>query len=307
VFTDAFAEAAVDLETSKGDAGKGNGDATATVDQPKGQLASDRESTEKPEKDGELETVESKPAETKAKPSDEPSRIALLEQQYNTLQGMFRAEKEKWDQERTDLLAAKPVERTETKPLDFDETFGLSEDEKKELSEYNEEFDVVSKFEGLKRKAERIQLLDAIDSRFKMFEEALTSIASEIQKTTDVSHFGEIRTAHSDFETLRDSGEIKAWIQVQPKYLQTGLLAAYKGGSADEVIDMITRFKRETGRLAERKETKKDEGITDERKKQRLQNLTVVSDRKSPVSAETTEKDKNDFSTAFKEAITGIG
>ena len=64
--------------------------------------------------------------------------------------------------------------------------------------------------------------------------------------TTEASAF---RTAvldkHNDYDVVFP--KLEPWIKSQPAYLQAGMLHAYNAGSAEDVIDLVTRYKAAAG------------------------------------------------------------
>lgn len=59
-------------------------------------------------------------------------------------------------------------------------------------------------------------------------------------------HLAAIQAAHPDFAEVLEP--IKTWIDQQPAYLQAPLKEVYEKGNTPDVIDLFTRFKKETGR-----------------------------------------------------------
>lgn len=304
-FSGAFNEAA----GIGGKGGEGTGESQLeNTDQLTGEQS---ESDEKPEGEalettGEVKSSETSETASAEQPKSDSEKVSALEQalatanqRFQTLEGMFRAERDAWARKEAELTS-----KPQLGPVD--ENAGLTDDEKALLKEYEEEFDTVSKAESLRRKALETRLRTEIgaemEGKFELFRAALNEVAKAVQETVDSNHFGKIKSVHKDFESLRDSGKIKTWIESQPKYLQPSLKAAYSEGEADDVIDLITRFKQETGL------DKKQPPPTNLTQKNRLQNITVVSDRRAPVSPETPGK-AQDFSGAFNEALrtAGIG
>jgi hypothetical protein len=305
VFTSAFSEA-IGKGTESTD-GKGESQPKEEAGQPEDKPG---ESTEKVGEQGE---AEEKASETKEE--EKPT----FEQQYKTLQGMFDAEKKKWDEEKESFRQeieqaksksnepSKPEPGAEVKEIDLNDISDLLTDEEKEiLKEHDDDYDSISKAESIRRNATAKKLLQVVDSRFAIVGEALKSIIAEVQKGSDEKHFSAIEAAHKDYKTLRS--DIKAWIGIQPKYLQAGLNEAYSAGSSEEVIDLITRFKKETGRIKpQATDTKETDAETERRKK----SLSSVSDTRSPINAEGEKPAASDFVNAFKEAAmkkaAGIG
>jgi len=70
----------------------------------------------------------------------------------------------------------------------------------------------------------------------------------ELEKIAIERHLSAIRRAHPDFEYLRDSGEIMAWIQRQPRHLRDSLMKDYNEGDANAVIALLTQFKKDNKR-----------------------------------------------------------
>lgn len=76
---------------------------------------------------------------------------------------------------------------------------------------------------------------------------ASSNISSSKKELSDEEHFNIIKKAHPDFQYYRDVGTIKNWIQAKPEPQRSALTKIYNKGTAQEVIDMITLFKRENG------------------------------------------------------------
>ncbi len=212
----------------------------------------------------EIEPV--KPVEDKAKTpvvEKEP-----FEQQYKTLQGIHKHDREVWEGEKAELLTrlealekAQPVvtaKATEEKKAEnasdllhsiFD---SLSEEQKAQLKEYDEEFDVISKMEGLKREAQFKQLKKDLDdfkaeikSQLQPAENLVKTVTEEREADERNSHFAALHEAHSDYETYRDDGSILAWIDAKPKYLQDAMRNTYEKGTVEDVISLLNDFKKD--------------------------------------------------------------
>jgi hypothetical protein len=67
----------------------------------------------------------------------------------------------------------------------------------------------------------------------------------DLERIAKEKHFNTIRNAHPDFDNLRDSGRIVAWIQKQPSRLRDSLLKTYNEGDADSVIALLNQFKKD--------------------------------------------------------------
>lgn len=208
--------------------------------------------------------VDPPPAEPPAAqvPDGTPPAEDTADQRYRTLQGILKKEKETWEQKERDYQteleqlkgsqgapAPAPAPEPAAPPADpvkpGDSFKNLSPEDKAALDEYNDEFDTVSKFEGIKRDA-------AIDSLRNEFKQALDIVIQAIapaittsHEAVEDTHFNAIRGAHSDFETYRDDGSIEAWIDNKPPLLKEAYHKVCEKGTPAEVIELITTFKRE--------------------------------------------------------------
>lgn len=278
---------------------------------------------QKAEEPAKPETPAKQPEETEEK----------YEQRWKTLQGIHKHDKDAWESEKTQLLsqleeakkpkvpdaepALKPTKEQEKVADAFIDS--LTDDQKKQLEEYEKDFDTVSKMEGLKRSLEMKKLRKEmddwkadIDKKQSDIDKKLTDQGSRLSPVvekhqTDVaeSHFNTIKTAHDDYETYRDDGSITTWIESKPKYLQPALKETYSNGTAEDVIDLISDFKKDNNIQTEAStDTSKVVNI-DTKKAERKQALTSVETRRSAVNAGKALVD--DFEGAFEEAVKKIG
>lgn len=69
----------------------------------------------------------------------------------------------------------------------------------------------------------------------------VTQLIAELQDRDNQSHYKSISGAHGDFMEIVESPEFSAWKEAQPD--QESLQKVIDGGSADEIIAMLTAFK----------------------------------------------------------------
>ena len=250
------------------------------------------------------------------------------EQRWRSLQGILKSKDEKYESEKIQLLTElEDLKKTvanlsngnkdnkdKKKGTDKSDSLfdDLTEDEKAELSEYEKDFDSVSKMEGLKRERalKRLEdrILETLEAKTAEIQEKIASrvqpIEESYKKSDEAAHFGTIRGSHPDFETHRDSGAILQWIETKPRYLRESMKATYEQGTAEDVVDLISDFKKENGLL----ETNKDDQShtdnlidMDKRKAEKKQNLTAVITKRGSVDAGQGRTD--DFDSAYNEAL----
>ena len=250
------------------------------------------------------------------------------EQRWKSLQGILKSKDEKYESEKTQLLTeledlkktvanlsnSNKDNKDKKKGTDKSDSLfdDLTEDEKAELSEYEKDFDSVSKMEGLKRERalKRLEdrILETLEAKTAEIQEKIASrvqpIEESYKKSDEAAHFGTIRGSHPDFEKHRDSGAILQWIETKPRYLRESMKATYEKGTAEDVVDLISDFKKENGLL----ETNKDDQShtdnlidMDKRKAEKKQNLTAVITKRGSVDAGQGRTD--DFDSAYNEAL----
>lgn len=249
------------------------------------------------------------------------------EQRWRSLQGILKSKDEKYESEKAQMLAEmeilkKTVANISAEDKDKKDKKGtgksdsifddLSEEDKEALAEYEKDFDSVSKMEGLKRERalKRLEdrILETLEAKTAEIQEKIVSrvqpIEESYKKSDEAAHFGTIRGSHPDFETHRDSGAILKWIETKPRYLRESMKATYEQGTAEDVVDLISDFKKENGLL----ETNEDDQShtdnlidMDKRKAEKKQNLTAVITKRGSVDAGQGRTD--DFDSAYNEAL----
>jgi hypothetical protein len=76
----------------------------------------------------------------------------------------------------------------------------------------------------------------------------------DLERIAKEEYLNTIRSAHPDFDNLRDSGKIVAWIQKQPSRLRDSMLKTYNEGDAGSVIALLNQFKKDKNNTRLRKD-----------------------------------------------------
>lgn len=101
-----------------------------------------------------------------------------------------------------------------------------------------------------------------------------------------------ILSAHPDMDRVLASGKLEPWIAKQPAYLRSSLQRIYDRGTPDEVVSMVTTFKKESGW--------KQPGTSDtDTKKKKLDSMKQVNSEGSGPPSPGPNKD--DFDGTAKE------
>jgi hypothetical protein len=324
-------EGAFDEATGKGE----QADLTAADDPAN---VKDKESEVKESPDTKPVVAEDKPIEEKPVEVDPEEKA---EQRYKTLQGIHKHDKKTWDEEKTALLAQieeakKPKTPDKTPEQKKEDTIAaeafvdsLTEEQKKQLEDYEADFDVVSKMEGLKRTRELAKLRkEMTDWKAEVKAEMdakLTAQATEVdnkvapavklaEENERESHFRLIREGyqredgstvdgHDDFKQFVDDGTLLKWIETKPGYMQGVMKKIYDAGSAIDVIDLVADFKRENNIQSN---LPSDNVVNlDAKKAARKAALTTVPSRRGAIN--TGKAVADDYDSAFDEAMNKSG
>jgi hypothetical protein len=241
--------------------------------------------------EGQQKTEEEPPSKEPEKaPEKEPEvdyKKLFEEEQHkrSTLEGMYNKTVEELDtfKKAPEKEAAKPdKEAPPEKTLDEE----LMDDD--EVKGFLEEYDYFAKpiqkmiAKSIER-ATAMKIAPALE---------LTNVLKEAME-----HQGAITKAHPDFATIRDTGELKRFVEEAPDTERPELQRIYADGSTQDVIKLVDRFK-EAKKAAP---SAKDEGSRSEEKKEKLANLTVVKTGKRPLNPDSKGKPEN-FEDAWDEA-----
>lgn len=179
-----------------------------------------------------------------------------------------------------------PQQQTEQLPEIY------SKEEQDFLKEYDEEWGDVAKGEALKRRAEYRELMQYMFSEVTKHVGPLAEMVTELATRT---HLGDLQERVPDYNDLRDN--VVTWVETQPAYLQAGMKQVMQQGTADEVADLIGRYRKDTGAAAPAAETGPEQKaeLSDDAKKA-AQALAPVSTKRSVIPQDDS---LDDFDAAF--------
>jgi hypothetical protein len=203
----------------------------------------------------------------------------------------------------------KPAPAADAGPT-IDEQFPdpqYTEEEQKAIAEFEKNWDEISPVFNIKLK-HAIAAVEAKAARTiaKVVENIysdFTPLINSHLKSEATSFRGAVLKAHEDYDAVYP--KLDGWIKAHPAYLQSGLLKAYNEGTAEEVIDLVSRYKQANGvkpqaaapAAPEQGETKKP--------------AAAAAAALAPVDTKrTTPKpsgdDPNDYDSAFDEAAASL-
>ena len=168
------------------------------------------------------------------------------------------------------------------------------DEEKQFLSTYDNDWADVIKGEALKRRAEHRDLVSFV---FQQVAAQLRPVFETVDVLSTRTHLADLRDQVEDYDTVRDN--VISWVDTQPTYLQSGMKGVIQSGSADEVADLINRYRQATGAVVKPVTTPtptKSVELSSDAKKA-AEALAPVNTKRSVVPA---DDDTDDFDAAFK-------
>lgn len=217
-----------------------------------------------------------------ANPDSDPNS-ATWEQRYKTLQGMFKAEVAREVSQQLNNRKADEPPADKAMPADTPEA---DEDEDEQaLNEAMQDFpQLMRAVNGLVKKE--------VDRVRAEYAPVVNTVASDARER----HFAAIRSAHGDFDEVK--GRLADWVNEQPAYLQPGYKAVLSGGTTEDVIDLVSRYKQQKGvRAPEPTPTQPNDTS-----RRQAEAAEVVRTRGAPLIPRG-EPDKDDYDAAFDEAV----
>ena len=219
------------------------------------------------------------------------------QQKTKSWNGRIRKERERAEQAE---LKLKTLEKS-TSDIDGDGTTSPEGDDTDDAAEAINEFttEYPSLEKPIKAIAEKMakKIIDAKLNELQPQLNDLTERANVEDSAVNEDHFSSIKVAHPDFEQIRDSGRLDAWIDKQESFVKYGFQKVIASGTADEIIDMFNRFK---GVKATQSST------TNQREKVKAkakQHMAVDGETGGPIDRKG-KIDNDDFDGAWNEALT---
>lgn len=172
----------------------------------------------------------------------------------------------------------------------------FSKDEEEFLTTYEKEWPDIAKAETLRRRAEYKELVGYI---FSEIAKEISPVLESVKTISERTHLQDLQSTVTDYDDVRD--KVVDWVGKQPAYLQPAYNHVIQQGTVDEVVDLINRYKADTGvKVAQAPSSpparKKMDTELPSATKQAAASLAPVSSKRSAVIAGV---DSGDFESAF--------
>lgn len=169
----------------------------------------------------------------------------------------------------------------------------FSAEEKAFLAQYEKDYADISKAETIRRRAEYNQLVGYV---FSEVANTIRPLMAQLQTLADRSQLADLKSVEPEYDNLRD--KVIAWIETQPDYLRPAYERVRDQGTADQVADLIQRYKQATGApSAAVSQPVAQEPSLPAATKKAVASLAPVGSKRSVVIS---QDDPNDFGGSFE-------
>lgn len=176
----------------------------------------------------EAEQVEEQAPEAEAAPEPAPESNQDL---LNRLAEMLKQPAPKAEEPKQQAQPQQPAEEPVYTP-----------EEQQFLQDYEKEWPDIVKAERLIRRGEYRAMVGYV---FQEVAKELKPLLETVQTLAERNHLSDLKSSVSDYDVVRE--KVIDWVGTQPTYLQMAYKHVIENGTADEVTDLINRYKRESG------------------------------------------------------------
>jgi hypothetical protein len=181
----------------------------------------------------------------------------------------------------------------------------FTKDEEAKIEHFKKEWPEVAEAFDLQARA-------LAQSVLKYAFQQIGGVINPMRETIDIlatrTHYGDLKEKVGEY-TPEEREEIIGWVKEQPTYLQTAMMSVIDGGTAEEVADLVGRYREATGkqpagaRVEDKGPQGRDVELSDEAKKAAAA-LAPVNTKRSAVQA---AEDTSDFGAAFTKFADELG
>ena len=119
----------------------------------------------------------------------------------------------------------------------------MSDEEAQFLTQYDQDYPDIARAEFIRRRIEYNQLLQYA---FGEIARSIAPIAQTVQTIAERMHLGDIQGQVPDYNSIRN--QVVEWVDKQPPYLRYAYTHVVQGGTQEEVVDLINRWRADTGK-----------------------------------------------------------
>lgn len=226
----------------------------------------------------------------------ERERRSRAEQLYRTTEGRFRAYREEH--------GSKPA-KEEKAPKQEDTPIVDSAKLKEFMDDYPEFIDPINELveKKVKQSVPQADIESLIESRISELK-----MSAAPQDDPVAQHYMAISTAHPDWESIVNNGDLDLWQAKLPERMRQQMDEIRTQGSAEEVVLMLDMYKRDRGNKlpaatsSQSKRTEAKTGVDVDDLVEKLKSAMAVTSSKTHKPEMKREIDPDDWDAAFEEA-----
>jgi hypothetical protein len=182
-----------------------------------------------------------------------------------------------------------------------------SEDEARAMEQFKKDFPneavaIEARLKSVDREI-NARIHRAVQNLFQHVEGRLTPVEQTVTQSALEQHVSALHAAHADYDAV--IGKVPAWIDTLPSYAQVGARAVFERGTTQEVINLVSDYKKATQAPAPAP-TAPATAPAPKTPPAGADDLAPVSARRSAV-VPNGAPDPNDYDGAFKEAVAAMG
>ena len=204
--------------------------------------------TETPEEPEEGQAEPESEEQPREEPGGEPEETPEEAQRRKSWEGRLRKREEELRAKEQELLALQQQEPPKQEEPEIDEDDSEWRELVDELGE-----DLALKVRNQSKKVTQSALQSEIGKVRQEMRQSIEPLTQQQQESQARQHTQTILQAHPDAFDLVQRGEIQAWVEDQPRYLQPAYQQMVEQGSAEDVVDMLDTFKQSRGKAPQRK------------------------------------------------------
>jgi hypothetical protein len=200
----------------------------------------------------------------------------------------------------SETKAAEPEAKPQAEAAADEAPALYSTEEQEFLAGYDKDWADVVRGEALKRRGEYRDMLQYIFTEVGKFVAPLRDTTTLLAERT---HLSDIKSNVPDYsDNLRD--QVVAWAKTQPEYLQAAYDQVIQQGTADEVRDLVERYRKETGQVAPAAAAAANSGKDNELSEPAKQAAAALAPVESKRSGVQQASDPSNFDDAWKQFAT---
>lgn len=185
-----------------------------------------------------------------------------------------------------------PETKPAVKPAASDDVSVYSKEDQELLNTYEKDWPEVAKAESVRRRGEYQQLVGYV---FAEVAKEFKPIIDTVRELASRTQLAELESRVEGYATI-DRDKVTEWVGAQPSYLQNAYTRVIEQGTAEEVSDLLARYKQDTAPAKPAAAARKPDTELPTATKQAAASLAPVSSKRSAVSQAA---DPNDFEAAF--------